>query len=154
MSNQNAEQILETVGIYSAISKGTSMWPMLQDGKNRIIVVKPENEPKLYDVALFRRDSGILVLHRIVKIHTDYYLFCGDNQNFFEKVKKEQVLGILQGYYKGKKYTDCQKSRSYRFYVKLWTKNLRRRKQLLKFIWTLVGVRNKIRRVFCKKQGE
>jgi len=151
MNNQNAEQILDSVGVYSAISKGTSMWPMLGDNKNRIIITKPETEPKLYDVALFRRESGTLVLHRITEIHTDYYLFCGDNQNFFEKVKKEQVLGILQGYYKGKKYTDCKKSRSYRFYVWLWTKTLSRRKELLIFMWTLVGIRNKLKRIFCKK---
>ncbi|MBQ6708023.1 MAG: S24/S26 family peptidase [Clostridia bacterium] len=151
MNNQNAEQILEKTGVYSAISKGTSMWPMLGDGTDRIIVAKCDTEPELYDVALFRRESGILVLHRIVKIHTDHYLFCGDNQNFFEKVKKEQVLGILKGYYKGKKYTDCKKSRSYRLYVRLWTKTLPRRKELLVFMWTLVGIKNKIKRIFRKK---
>ncbi len=148
MNNKNAEQILETVGIYSAISKGTSMWPMLGDGKNRIIVAKPETEPKLYDVALFRRESGLLVLHRIVEIHNDHYLFCGDNQNFLEKVNKEQVLGVLKGYYKDKKYTDCEKSRSYRLYVRLWTKNLKHRRQLLIFMWTLVGIKNKLKRIF------
>ena len=151
MNNRNAEQILETTGIYSAVSKGTSMWPMLADGKNRIIITRPENEPELYDVALFRRESGVLVLHRIVKINSDHYIFCGDNQNFFEKVKKEQVIGILKGYYKGKKYTDCEKSRSYRLYVRLWTKNLSHRKKLLTFMWTLVGVKNKLSRIFRKK---
>lgn len=148
MNNQKAEQILDSVGIYSAISKGTSMWPMLDDGKNRIIITKYENEPELYDVALFRRESGVLVLHRIVEIHTDHYIFCGDNQHFFEKVQKEQVLGVLQGYYKGKKYTDCKKSRFYRLYVRFWTKSINNRRKILNFMWYLVGIKNKFKKIF------
>ena len=98
---------------------GTSMLPFIRPQRDIIVVRHYEGEAECRDVILYRRNGGKLVLHRILKVDVDGYVLCGDNQYKKEYgIKKEQVLGVLDGVYRDETYIDCKKSRGYKLYVK------------------------------------
>lgn len=48
------------------------------------------------DVVLYRRDQGILVLHRICRITSDGFYMVGDNQYEVEgPLRQDQIIGKL-----------------------------------------------------------
>ncbi|MDE7112792.1 MAG: S24/S26 family peptidase, partial [Acetatifactor sp.] len=50
------------------------------------------------DVVLYRRDGGILVLHRIWKRGRDGFYLVGDNEHQIEgPLRRDQIKGILVG---------------------------------------------------------
>ena len=142
---------IEQTGVIAFLPSGTSMWPTLK-GKGQIVVVeKKEDELKKFDVALFVRGDGKYVLHRVVKVEKDCYIVRGDSQTYLEKVNKEQVLGVMTGFYKGKKLVSCTDNayikrveRWYKggFFVNLKLKNF--------FFWQRVG--NKLKKIFKTKK--
>ena len=58
---------------------GISMKPLVIPKRDSVILKKPPETLKKYDVALYRRKSGQFVLHRVVGIEADGYVMCGDN---------------------------------------------------------------------------
>ena len=47
---------------------GTSMLPMLKDGRDQVVLSPLPDKLKKYDLPLYRRENGQYVLHRIVKV--------------------------------------------------------------------------------------
>jgi len=84
--------------------KGTSMLPLLDEDHDLVRLEKVTGELKKYDVALFVRPSGALVLHRIMEVGKKYCVFCGDNQKTPEKVRRDAIIATAVGFYKGEKY--------------------------------------------------
>lgn len=78
---------------------GTSMEPLLHERKSSVVIEKPPEKLKKYDVVLFRRPTGEYVLHRVWKVRRKDYLICGDNGIWREPVSREQILGIMTGFY-------------------------------------------------------
>ena len=112
------------------------MLPFIRPQRDIIVVRHYEGEAECRDVILYRRNGGKLVLHRILKVDVDGYVLCGDNQYKKEYgIKKEQVLGVLDGVYRDEKYIDCKKSRGYKVYVKFWCSSLFTRRIILKVKW-------------------
>ncbi len=103
---------------------GHSMYPFLIEGRDIAHLeevditptepLKPESEPKAGvdatpksalnqrfrpgDVLLYRRDTGILVLHRVVKVTSEGYYMLGDSQQKSQiegPIRPEQIKGIL-----------------------------------------------------------
>ncbi len=106
----NSENIIEKEllekGSYAACAVGTSMLPMLRDGRDMIIVVPPKDELRKYDVILYRDALGRYVLHRIVKIKDGDYITRGDNTYTDEYIPKSDVLGVLVAFNKnGKRHS-------------------------------------------------
>ena len=50
------------------VVNGTSMQPMIINGKDSVVLKKANGRLKKYDLPFYRRDDGHFVLHRIVKI--------------------------------------------------------------------------------------
>ena len=101
----NIEKVLEEKGYLMTAPFGTSMLPFIRPQRDIIVVRKYQGEAKCRDVILYRRVGGKLVLHRILEVGADSYVLCGDNQYIKEYgVKKEQVLGVLEGVYRDEKY--------------------------------------------------
>ena len=98
----NIEQCLKQLGFAVVPTKGTSMWPLLKEGKCRVKVTAAEGKIlKKGDIVLYRRTDGTLVLHRIMKVEEDGFRVCGDHQwKLDEKVQEEQILAIAQGFFK------------------------------------------------------
>ena len=59
---------------------GTSMLPLLVQGRDRVIISKADKQLKKYDLPLYKRDDGAFVLHRVVAACGGTYTMCGDNQ--------------------------------------------------------------------------
>lgn len=101
--------------------KGYSMYPLLVPGRDKAVITAiGQRKGKCGDVLLFRRDDGLLVLHRVCRVKPDGYYMVGDNQEKLEgPIAKEQVLGILvQIIRKGK--TVSVRNVLYRFCAGVW----------------------------------
>lgn len=130
------EQLLDKHGYFVGPPHGYSMYPTLRDHKDTMHIVKKSGELKKYDVVLFRRSNGQLVVHRLLKIKNGQLTICGDGQ--FKKeysVKENQVLGVMDSFFRGEKEIKCT-SKLYRAYVKIWCFSLPT-KRVLKFFYEL-----------------
>ncbi len=101
---------------------GTSMRPLFRDGCDRVVLTACDPASlKKGDVPFYRRENGQYVLHRIVGRDDDGYRLLGDGQTVIEYgIKPEQIIGVMAGFYRGKRYMACTALR-YRLYVWLWT---------------------------------
>ena len=65
----NIEQQLRDEGVYVSTTVGYSMWPMLRNRRDRIIVIaKGDQRLKKWDLPLYRYPDGRYVLHRIIAV--------------------------------------------------------------------------------------
>ena len=86
--------------------QGYSMYPMFVPGRDAA-VIEPVEAARLKrgDVVLYRREGGILVLHRIWRIHADGFYMVGDNQSEVEgPLRASRIKGILTGFVRKGKY--------------------------------------------------
>ena len=82
-------------GQFVLFPRGTSMNPTIYEGKDCVALVEPK-DIKIFDIALYKRESGQFVLHRIMKEENGKYTMCGDNQFIFEKgIGKEQIIAVV-----------------------------------------------------------
>lgn len=117
----SAEEAVARFGFYTGLTCGDSMEPMLRQGRDRVCIERRTGRLRRYEVPLYRRPSGQLVLHRIVKVLPEGYVTCGDNRRCRERgVTEAMIVGVLTGFYRGKRYVDCRRSRGYRCYVFFW----------------------------------
>lgn len=85
---------------------GSSMMPMLYHGRDSVVLVPVPARCAPGDIALYRRENGKYVLHRIIALEADGYICCGDNQAERERVEHTQLLAVVEGFVrKGKQYT-------------------------------------------------
>ncbi len=98
---------------------GISMKPMLRPYKDPIYVVKPSKPFKVNDVVVYYRgENKQIVMHRIVKIRENDYVIRGDNCLYNEYgIRSDDIFGVLEGFYRGERYIDCEKSKLYKVYV-------------------------------------
>ena len=107
--------------------RGTSMLPMLREGRDTVTLSPLPGKLKKYDLPLYRRDDGQFVLHRIVEAGATYTCM-GDNQFLREHgIRQDQLIGLVTAFQRdGKEYavTDLR----YRFYCRVWhySRQLRR----------------------------
>lgn len=117
------EDVLASEGFYMGPPAGVSMWPMLRNRHDVMLVTPSEGELHRYDVALYRRGEKY-VLHRVVGRYErgseKGYVICGDNCVMLEYIPSGNVLGVLCGFYRDNHYTDCETSRGYHAYSRLW----------------------------------
>lgn len=76
---------------------GYSMYPLFVPGRDEAVVAPADPAVlKRGDVALYRRDESILVLHRIWKRKSDGFYMVGDNQRQIEgPLRPDQIKGVL-----------------------------------------------------------
>lgn len=112
------EEIIATQGMYVSTTLGTSMYPMLRDRKDTIIVTPFTGRLKKYDVPLYKRGDKY-VLHRIIKVLPDSYVIRGDNCMLSEYgITDENIIGVLTGFYRGKKQVNVD-GFAYKTYVRI-----------------------------------
>lgn len=115
------EEQLEKKGYCTYFIVGVSMRPLLRERRDLIHLRRPSGRLKRYDVALFKRKNGQYVLHRVVKVRKDDYVFLGDNQIIREPgIHEDQILGVMEGYMRNGRYYTAG-SPVYRCYVRIWT---------------------------------
>ena len=114
------EEYLEQNGTLTYRNVGTSMLPLLKQGRDLFTVTKKTQERcKKLDVVLYRR-GGKYVLHRIVEVRKEDYVILGDNCIQKEYgIRDEDILGVMTEYVRKGKRQSC-KSFPYRAYSALW----------------------------------
>ena len=96
MAESSFEEILSRDGrlIYSNV--GDSMFPLIREGRDLIVIEPVHSRLHRGDVPLYRRDSGQYVLHRVLKVRNDDYVICGDNRWQREYgIQDRHILGVL-----------------------------------------------------------
>ncbi len=106
--------------------KGTSMLPLIHQGRDEVILKKPDGRLKKFDIVFYKRASGQFVLHRIIKVRKNDYILCGDNQTDYEyNITDDMILAVVDGLIidgKTVSVTDCE-------YLKYAKKNLLNKKK-------------------------
>lgn len=117
---------------------GTSMLPLLKQETDLVVIRKISAPLKPRDIALYQRDNGTFVLHRVIKVYGDSYTMRGDNCSQLEHgIRRDQILGKLTQIVRDGKSIDLS-SRSYEAYARIMAAALPRR------------VRVKVGTVICK----
>lgn len=120
-NEKSIKEILDTVGTYTGLTSGTSMKPLIHNQRDNVIIVKNKERLKKYDVPVYITPKGKYVMHRVIEVHEDHYVIVGDNLLNREYVTDDMICGVLVGFYKnGKHYIDCQNSKLYKLYSKVW----------------------------------
>lgn len=129
------ENAIEKNGMVVVHIRGISMYPMLIQGRDYVVIEKPDKRICRWDVPLYRAKSGKLLLHRVLAVRHDSYIIRGDNMFNTEIVPKNQIIGVLKAFYRDGKYYDCATSKKYHAYIflnrisyplrKLWKFQLR-----------------------------
>lgn len=112
---KDIKELLKTTDVKFKV-KGSSMWPFFKDGKTTITLTKIDEIKKL-DICLFIYKDKYL-LHRLIKIKGDDYIFKGDGLISKEIVKREDIIGRVKSY-ETKKEVDVNKF-SYKLRVFLY----------------------------------
>lgn len=118
--NRGIEDQLIEQGYHVSTTVGMSMYPMLRDRRDRIVVMPVEGKTlKKYDLPLYKRPDGKYVLHRIIGVRKDHYVIRGDNTYVREYVPKDWILGYVSEFYRKDRHI-LASSRGYRAYAALW----------------------------------
>ena len=115
------EEYLEKYGTLTYRNVGTSMLPLLKQGRDLFTVEKKTGERcRKYDVVLYRRAQKEYVLHRVIEVRDSDYVILGDNCVRKEYgIRDEDILGVMTSFVrKGKKHS-C-KELGYRIYSRIW----------------------------------
>lgn len=138
---RSIKEILDTVGTYTGLTMGTSMQPLLHQQKDNIIVVKNKDRLKKYDVPVYLLPDGKYVMHRVIEVHDDHYIIVGDNLLKREHITDDMICGVLVGFYKnGKHYIDCNNSKLYKLYSRVWVAFLPVRPLYFKLRHTIANI--------------
>lgn len=125
---------------------GDSMFPMLRGARDVVVLGRrPSGRLKRRDVALYRADSGVYVLHRVISILPNGYGFCGDNSLETDPfVSEERVLAVVKGFYRGKLHISVYNP-VYRIYTLIWCSGMGARGVMLRFFRALRTAKARLR---------
>ncbi len=100
---------------------GTSMYPLLAG--DDVVLLKPLSAGetvKTNQILLYKRDGGLLVLHRLCRVREDGFYFVGDNQTEVEgPLKREALLAVVTDIRRHGIWFSA-KHPLYRFFSRLW----------------------------------
>lgn len=141
MNNSTFEEVINKNGELIYTNKGDSMMPLIKEGRDLLIIGKPQERLKKYDVPLYKRDSGQYVLHRIIKVRQDDYVMCGDNRyNKEYGITDRHIIGVLTAVVRNGKKISVTDWR-YKMYVHLWCDLFPIRALILKSLRVLKHIR-------------
>ena len=120
MHKSTFEEEIERSGKIIYTNVGDSMMPLIKQGRDVLVISKPNGRLKRYDVPLYKRDSGQYVLHRILEVRENDYVICGDNRWKKEYgITDRHIIGVLTGMIRDGREIPVT-DRKYRLYVHLW----------------------------------
>ncbi len=103
------EPLLKAGACIQIYPQGYSMYPFIDPRRDEVVLAGIEEGSALRrgDVVLYRRENGMLVLHRIYKIGQDGLYLLGDHQTAIEgPVRRGQVKGKMTGMVRDGRYMD------------------------------------------------
>lgn len=146
MRQTTLEQELRAGNNCVSTTVGTSMYPMLRNRRDTVIIEPVRHELRRYDLPLYKRPNGQYVLHRILRVKEDGYVICGDHcWQKEDPVPKEWILGVVTGFYRDNTYISV-KNPLYQAYVHIWCDFFWMRSLILRTRARVGGVKRRIRR--------
>lgn len=137
---------MERGGMAHLVVTGFSMYPTFRHRRDQVLLVEPKKAPKRPDVILYRRDDGRFVLHRIVRMaDADTYICSGDNQWQPERVRRDQVIALVDGFVRNNKEYSLDHP-GYRLWVRFWVGIFPVRRPFLAMRRFLGKIKRKFRR--------
>ena len=119
MNMLTIEEALEKEGKCVFPVKGVSMMPMLEQGRDTVVIAPVRGKLKKYELPLYKKGDAYY-LHRIIGVKRNYYVICGDNRwNKEYGITDRHIIGILTGVIRDGQEIPVT-SRKYRIYVHLW----------------------------------
>ena len=119
MERLKIEDVLEKEGVYVATICGISMYPMLRNRRDTVVIKPYTGRLKRFDVPLYKVGDKY-ILHRIIKVLPDSYIIRGDNLQHKEYgITDEKILGVLTSFYRDEKEVDMD-GYAYKTYVYIW----------------------------------
>lgn len=98
---------------------GTSMLPMLRQGRDSVLLSPLPDKLHKYDLPLYQRDNGKFIMHRIVEV-AETYTCVGDNQFELEQgVRHDQMIALVTVLYRDGREIKVD-SFGYRLYCRMW----------------------------------
>ncbi len=140
------EQPLKNGKEVALVIRGNSMWPLLHEGVDKILL-KRVDFYNICDIILYRRASGDFVLHRIIGKKNGAFILAGDGE--FRKeypIYENQILAKATGGIRKGKPFSCD-SKRYKLYSFVWAKILPLRPIIIKIGYRLMRLRNKLKRL-------
>lgn len=94
---QNLEKLINEKELVQITPEGYSMYPLMVPGRDQVVIKKTDPERiRRGQVWLYRRPSGMLVLHRVWKVCKDGVYMVGDNQTQVEgPLPREACIGMV-----------------------------------------------------------
>jgi len=131
---------------------GFSMYPLLRNGSDDVVLTKPQNLKK-YDVVLFKRQNGDYIFHRIIKIKNGVFTIAGDNETIKEyPVTKDAVIAVMKSFSRlGKPYSISKIW--YKIYCRIWVFIFPIRPFAAKLFYVFARTLRKIKGAFCHKKA-
>lgn len=115
-------------GIFPLTVTGSSMTPTLYGNRDIVHLISPDYKaPEKYDIILFKRTDGRIVLHRIIKkLPDNRFLINGDSQSWTEEITATQIIAVTKSYNRNGKTIHCNTT-LYKLKSALWcsTRNFR-----------------------------
>lgn len=121
-------------GHFVARPHGVSMWPMIRNGIDTVLIEPVHGRCEKNDIPLYKDRRGRYVIHRIIKVTDTGYVICGDG--LYEKeydITDRNIIGVVRGFFRKEKFISCE-SKGYKLYVKIWVGLIFMRKPI---IWTV-----------------
>ena len=135
MITRSFEEELLSSGRLVCPNWGTSMLPLIRQGKDLMVIIpRPNRRLRKYEAVFFRRGESYL-LHRILKVNDGEYLIGADNRTNTEIVKDDQIIGVLYSVLRDGSREVKAKGLACRGYVFFWyilRPKLRKVKQVIK----------------------
>jgi len=84
----------DTRYLYASTACGYSMYPSIKNGDLLVVAKKgsPYYDPEIGDILVYRY-KNFYVAHRLIHINGDIYFLKGDNNDYVERVKEENIVG-------------------------------------------------------------
>lgn len=139
--NLSIERLLADGYIVRIKPQGYSMYPLFVPERDEALIesIHP-SKLKRGDVALYRRDGSILVLHRIFRVTDEGFYMVGDNQTEIEgPLRPDQIYGKLIGFVRHGHHHSVR-NLPYRIISRLWLAMLPTRP----FFWKCTATFRKI----------
>lgn len=121
---------------------GTSMNPLLVQGRDFVFIEKPVLPLAVGDIPLYRRDDGAFVLHRVVATDVKGYTLSGDNQFLLEQgITDKHVIGVVTSMCIDGRVVEVTDP-DYIKHKEKYVKNVKRRYPIRRFRHWFYGVRH------------
>ena len=129
----------------SVVVTGSSMAPFLISNKSWVYLEEPEHKLSVGDIALYVRSNGDFILHRVYKVDGDDLFFVGDAQSVVEgPVPYGCVKGVVTKYKRKRKWKDTS-TLIWKFYSKIWIRNIKFRPFSMKLYFVFNKILRKIK---------